>query len=49
MTRKEGRIGSLFEDYLAAHGTLEETGAIAVKRVLAWQLAQAMESKSRLK
>jgi len=43
MTQKKGRIGSSFEDYLAEQGTLEETTASAVKRVLAWQLEQAME------
>ena len=43
MTQKKGRIGSSFEDYLAGQGTLEETTASAVKRVLAWQLEQAME------
>ena len=32
-----------FEDYLAEQGTLEETTTNAVKRVLAWQLEQAME------
>ena len=45
MTRKKGLIGGAFEDYLAGQGTLEETRAVAVKRVLAWQLAQAMEKK----
>ena len=45
MTQKKGRIGSSFEDYLAGQGTLEETRAVAVKRVVAWQLAQAMEKK----
>ncbi len=45
MTQKRGRIGSSFEDYLAEQGTLEETTASAVKRVLAWQLEQAMERK----
>ena len=45
MTQTKGRIGSSFEDYLAGQGTLEETRAVAVKRVLAWQLAQAMEKK----
>jgi antitoxin HicB len=39
---KKGRIGSSFEDYLKEQGTMEETTAIAVKRVLAWQLGQAM-------
>lgn len=43
MSKKKGRVGSSFEDFLAEEGTLEETSAIAVKRVLAWQLQQAME------
>ncbi len=42
MSTKRGRIGSSFEDYLREQGTMEETTAIAVKRVLAWQLGQAM-------
>jgi len=40
--KKKGRIGSSFEDYLKEQGALEETTAVAVKRVLAWQLEQAM-------
>ena len=42
MSTKRGRIGSSFEDYLREQGTMEETTVIAVKRVLAWQLGQAM-------
>lgn len=42
---KRGRVGSSFEDFLKNEGVLEETNAIAVKRVLAWQLEQAMERK----
>ena len=45
MSKKKGRIGSSFEDFLKEEGTLEETNAIAVKRVLAWQLEQAMEKE----
>ncbi len=45
MTQRKGRIGSSFEDYLAEQGTLEETTTNAVKRVLAWQLEQAMERR----
>ncbi len=45
MTDKKGRIGSSFDDYLKEEGTYEETNAVAVKRVLAWQLEQAMEEK----
>ena len=36
-------IGSDFEQYLAEQGDLEEATALAVKRVLAWELAQAMK------
>ena len=42
---KKGREGSSFEDFLKDEGVLEETNAIALKRVLAWQLEQAMEKK----
>ena len=49
MTKRTGRIGSSFEDYLAEQGTLDETRAIAVKRVLAWQLEQAMEERQMSK
>ncbi len=45
MSKNKGRIGSSFASYLQEQGTLEETTAIAVKRVLAWQLEQAMEQK----
>ena len=49
MTRKTGRIGTCFEDYLAGQGALEETRAVAVKRVLAWQLEHAMEERQMSK
>lgn len=49
MTAKKGPVGSSFEEYLAEQGTLEETTAVAVKRVLAWQLEQAMEKKQLTK
>jgi len=42
MSTNKGRIGASFEDYLKEQGIYEETTAIAVKRVLAWQLQQAM-------
>ena len=45
MSKNKGHIGSSFESYLQEQGTLEETTSIAVKRVLAWQLEQAMEKK----
>ena len=49
MTEKKGRIGSSFEDFLREEGTYDETTASAVKRVLAWQLEQAMEEKQMSK
>ena len=49
MTNKKGRVGSSFEDFLKEEGTYEETTAVAIKRVLAWQLRQAMETQAMRK
>jgi antitoxin HicB len=38
-------VGTSFEDFLDAQGQLEEVTAAAVKRVLAWQLEQAMQAR----
>lgn len=38
-------IGSSLDDFLADEGILEEVQAIAIKEVLAWQLAQAMQER----
>ena len=38
-------IGSSFEDFLKEEGTLEATTEQAVKRVLAWQLQEAMKQQ----
>lgn len=44
-------VGSGFDEFLQADGLLEEASAIAmkrviaIKRVIAWQLAQAMNAK----
>ncbi len=37
-------IGSRLDDLLAGDGTLEQTAAVALKRVLPWQIAQAMKA-----
>ena len=37
--------GSDFDDFLAEEGTLEEAEAVATKRVLAFQIAKAMEDR----
>ena len=39
----KGRVGSGFDGFLKSEGRYEETQAIAIKRVLAWQIAEAME------
>jgi len=41
--RKNPHVGSDFEDYLRSKGLLEESTAYALKRVLAWEIAQAMK------
>ena len=44
--------GTTLDDFLKEVGTIEESEALAVKEVVAWQLAEAMQerslSKSRL-
>jgi predicted XRE-type DNA-binding protein len=40
--KKKGRMGSSFDDFLKDAGIREEATAIAIKRVLAWELEQAM-------
>jgi antitoxin HicB len=42
---KKQNIGSSFDDFLAEEGMLEEVTAIAVKRVIAWQIEQAMKQQ----
>ena len=37
------QIGSNFDDYLNDDGIVEEVSAAALKRVIAWQLAEAMK------
>ena len=38
-------VGSSFDEFLEQEGILAEVSAIALKRVLAWQIAQAMENQ----
>ncbi len=42
---EKGKAGQLFEDFLKDQGTYEETTAVAIKRVLAFQLAAAMKEQ----
>ena len=41
---KNKHIGSSFDDFLSEEGQLEQATAIAVKRVIAWQIEQAMQT-----
>ena len=36
-------VGSKFEDFLEDDGRLQESTAIAMKRVISWQIQQAMK------
>ncbi len=42
-------IGSDFDDFLAEQAMLEETTAVALKRVIAWQIAQEMQAQQMTK
>lgn len=46
---KKENIGGSFDDYLIDEGTLEDATAVAVKRVIAWQIAQAMKKQKMSK
>jgi len=41
----KSHIGSGFDDFLQEEGLLEESSAVALKRVIAWQLANAMKAQ----
>ena len=41
--------GSTFDSFLEAEGIREEVEAVAIKRVLAWQLEQAMQKQQKTK
>jgi len=47
--KKKGRIGSSFDEFLKEEGDYEETSAVAIKRVLAWQLEKAMAKEGLTK
>jgi len=46
---KNKHIGSDFDDYLAKEGLLAETEAVAVKRVIAYQVEQMMKEQNLTK
>ena len=42
---KKQNIGSDFDDFLTEEGMLEEATAVAVKRVIAWQIEKEMSAQ----
>jgi len=42
---ENNHIGSDFDDFLKEEGIQEEVTAAAIKRVIAWQLAEAMKKR----
>lgn len=49
MTMGRKNIGSSFDEFLKQDGTLEEATALALKRVIAWQIAKEMEFQHIIK
>ena len=44
--KKKGRIGQRFDDFLKEDGLYDDVHAVAIKRVIAFQLAEAMKAKN---
>jgi antitoxin HicB len=47
--KRTDHSGSTFDSFLEQEGIREEVEAIAIKRVLAWQLEQAMQEQQKTK
>ena len=47
--KKVNHSGSTFDSFLEQEGIREEVEAVAIKRVLAWQLEQAMRQQQKTK
>src|SRR3989440_5629073 len=47
--KKIDHSGSTFDSFLEKEGIREEVEAVAIKRVLAWQLVQAMRKQQKTK
>lgn len=45
MTKKNKHIGSSLDDLLKETGELAEVNAVAIKRVIAWQISQKMAAE----
>ena len=49
MTMHKKNIGSSFDDFLQEEAILDETTAIALKRVISWQIAEEMKAQQLTK
>jgi hypothetical protein len=49
MAKRTTHIGSSLDDFLSHEGVLEEVSARAIKRVIAWQLAETMKTQGLTK
>src|SRR5438132_9539057 len=47
--KRPDHSGSTFDSFLAEEGIREEVEAVAIKRVLAWQLEQVMHKQQKTK
>ncbi|MGC2230425.1 MAG: hypothetical protein WBA09_02910, partial [Candidatus Acidiferrum sp.] len=47
--KKANHSGSSFDSFLEEEGIREEVEAVAIKRVVAWQLGQAMRKQQKTK
>lgn len=47
--RNVSHLGSTLDDFLSEEGLLEDVSARAIKRVIAWQLAEAMKAQGLTK
>jgi hypothetical protein len=47
--KKMDHSGTTFDSFLEEEGIREEVEAVAIKRVLAWQLKQAMQEQQKTK
>ena len=45
----QNNIGSSFDDFLEEEALLDEATAVAVKRVIAWQIAEEMKTQKLTK
>ncbi|MBN4841550.1 XRE family transcriptional regulator, partial [Citrobacter braakii] len=49
MSKRTPHVGSDFDEFLAEEGILEDVTTVAIKRVIAWQIAEAMKVRGLTK